>query len=187
MASKKFMYGIGQVKYDKFTIGYIEKGSFDLGGQKGEVTKIDAEQVPGTPVLVLPQSNGTISPTFNLIQLDYDNLHSVMGGHLHYAQEDSAKDNPIGWTAPSDIVVLQGPWQIDLVSGQSVLIPNALLQADLEGKLTLTETAKLSCQLEPMVPEDGGQPYGVFDTDKLPSEWSQHKLPAPTDDADSGQ
>ena len=52
------MYGIGAVKYKDFTIGYIEKNSFDLGGKKPEAAKIEAEQVQGAPVLVIPQSNG---------------------------------------------------------------------------------------------------------------------------------
>ena len=34
--NKNFMYGIGAVKYKDFTIGYIEKNSFDLGGKKPE-------------------------------------------------------------------------------------------------------------------------------------------------------
>ena len=182
--AKKFMYGVGEVKYRDFTIGYIEKDSFDLGGEKGEVTKIEAEQVPGTPVLVIPQSNGTISPTFNLIQLDYANLNAALGGYLHYASSDANKESPIGWTAPKSIVTLEGPWEIKLVSGQSILIPSALLQSDLEGKLTLTETAKVACQLEPMMPEDGGQPYGVFDSDNLPTEWASYSLPAADDDGD---
>lgn len=65
------MYGIGAVKYKDFIVGYIEKGSFDLGGQKPEAAKIEAEQVPGAPVLVIAQSNGSIAPTFNVIQMDY--------------------------------------------------------------------------------------------------------------------
>ena len=62
--NKNFMYGIGAVKYKDFTIGYIEKNSFDLGGKKPEAAKIEAEQVQGAPVLVIPQSNGGIAPTF---------------------------------------------------------------------------------------------------------------------------
>ena len=61
--NKNFMYGIGAVKYKDFTIGYIEKNSFDLGGKKPEAAKIEAEQVQGAPVLVIPQSNGGIAPT----------------------------------------------------------------------------------------------------------------------------
>lgn len=47
--NKNFMYGIGAVKYNDFVIGYIEKGSFDLNGQKAEAAKIEAEQAPGAP------------------------------------------------------------------------------------------------------------------------------------------
>lgn len=173
------MYGIGVVKFKDFIVGYIEKNSWDLGGKKPEVTKVDAEQVPGVPVLIIPQSNGTIAPTFNVIQLDYANLHKLLGGTLHYKAEDTEKATPVGWTAPSSVILMTGPWEIALVSGQSVLIPNATLLSDLGGKLTLTETAKIECGLEVAQPEDGSQPYGVFDTESIPSEWKTDlKLPA---------
>ena len=112
------MYGVGAVKYKDFVVGYIEKNSFDMGGQKPESAKIEAEQVPGTPVLIIPQSNGSIAPTFNVIQLNYENLHSLLGGTMHYKEEDSEKKTPIGWTAPTAAVLLTGPWEIALVSGQ---------------------------------------------------------------------
>ena len=80
--NKNFMYGIGAVKYNDFVIGYIEKGSFDLNGQKAEAAKIEAEQAPGAPVLIIPQSNGSIAPTFNVIQTDYKNLHAMLGGKI---------------------------------------------------------------------------------------------------------
>ena len=90
--NKNFMYGIGAVKYKDFTIGYIEKNSFDLGGKKPEAAKIEAEQVQGAPVLVIPQSNGGIAPTFNVIQMNYSNLHKLLGGSLHYKKEDCISD-----------------------------------------------------------------------------------------------
>ena len=114
------MYGIGAVKYKDFTIGYIEKNSFDLGGKKPEAAKIEAEQVQGAPVLVIPQSNGGIAPTFNVIQMNYSNLHKLLGGSLHYKKEDLEKKTPIGWTAPSEVLVMQGPWELSLVSGQMI-------------------------------------------------------------------
>ena len=175
--NKNFMYGIGAVKYKDFTIGYIEKNSFDLGGKKPEAAKIEAEQVQGAPVLVIPQSNGGIAPTFNVIQMNYSNLHKLLGGSLHYKKEDSEKKTPIGWTAPSEVLVMQGPWELSLVSGQSVLIPNATLLSNPAGKLTLTETSKIEVTLEVAMPEDGSQPYGVFDTEAIPDEWGQYKLP----------
>ena len=175
--NKNFMYGLGAVKYNDFVIGYIEKGSFDLNGQKPEAAKIEAEQAPGAPVLIIPQSNGSIAPTFNVIQTDYKNMHVLLGGTLHYAKEDSQK-NPTGWTAPQAALLMQGPFELALVSGRSILIPNGTLLSNLGGKLTLTETAKIECTLEVAMPEDGSQPYGVFDTGALPEEWAQHKLPA---------
>lgn len=176
--NKNFMYGIGAVKYNDFVIGYIEKGSFDLNGQKPEAAKIEAEQAPGAPVLIIPQSNGSIAPTFNVIQTDYKNLHALLGGTLHYAKEDSQKKNPIGWTAPQAALLMQGPFELALVSGRSILIPNGTLLSNLGGKLTLTETAKIECTLEVAMPADGSQPYGVFDTDALPDEWGEYRLPA---------
>ena len=113
------MYGIGAVKYKDFVVGYIEKGSFDLGGQKPEAAKIEAEQVPGAPVLVIAQSNGSIAPTFNVIQMDFDNLHKLLGGSLHYKKEDSEKKTPIGWTAPSTAMVMQGPGNLPLCPGRA--------------------------------------------------------------------
>lgn len=172
------MYGIGAVKYKDFVVGYIAKDSFDMGGVKPEATKIEAAQVPGVPVLVIPQSNGSIAPKFDVIQLDYENLHNLLGGTLHYKQGDTTKTAPVGWTAPTEAMVMSGPWRLDLVSGQSVLIPNATLLSDLGGKLTMTETSKIECELEVAAPEDGGKPYGVFNTDSIPSEWSEYKLPA---------
>lgn len=64
--NKKFMYGIGEVRFGEKTIGYIEKGSWDWGGTKPEKTDVEAEQVPTGPVLTLMQKNGTIAPTSTL-------------------------------------------------------------------------------------------------------------------------
>lgn len=174
--NKNFMFGIGAVKYKDFVVGYIEKGSIDLGGSKPESTKINAEQVPGTPVLVIPNQNGSIAPTFNVIQLNYENLHKLLGGTLRYKSGDQT--NAVGWTAPTSAMLMSGPWELELVSGQSILIPNGTLLSNLGGKLTLTDAAKVECTLEVAMPEDGGTPYGVYDTDALPEEWSSYKLPA---------
>lgn len=159
MASKKFIYGIAQVKFNSKPIGYIEKGSWDWGGTKPEVVDIEAEQVPDAPVLSIPQKNGQISPTFNLIQLDYENMKAVLGGELV-----GSTGNYTGWKAPSDLVEMRGPLEIDFVSGQTMKIPNGLIMANLGGKLTLTEVSKLECQLKVNKPDDGGAPYEINDS-----------------------
>lgn len=168
---KNFMYGLGALKYKGRPVGYVAKNSFDMGGTKPESTDIEAEQVPGTPVLVIPQSNGKIAPKFDLIQLNFESLQQFLGGTLHKEGETI-----VGWTAPAAAMVMDGPWELELVSGQSVLIPNATLLSDLAGKLTLTETAKIEVELKVSMPATAGvPPYGVFASASLPTEWSEEK------------
>ena len=163
------MYGIGAVKYKGTPVGYIAKNSFDMGGTKPESTDIEAEQVPGAPVLVIPQSNGKIAPKFDMIQLNFESLQQLLGGNLHKNGE-----KVVGWTAPRAAMVMEGPWELELVSGQSILIPNATLLSDLAGKLTLTETAKIEVELKVAMPSAAKvAPYGVFASDSLPDEWSE--------------
>lgn len=157
--NKNFMYGIGVIIFDKKTIGYIEKGSFDWGGTKPEKVDIEAEQVPDAPVLTLVTKNGSIAPTFNLIQLNYENLHLALGGTLVGTQGAYT-----GWKAPTDLVELRGECEIELKSGQTVTIPNATLMSNLAGKLTLSEVSKIECQLTVNKPTDGSAPYEINDT-----------------------
>ncbi|KAA6308138.1 hypothetical protein EZS27_040183, partial [termite gut metagenome] len=69
--SNEFMYGLDRFSLDGEDLGYIEEDSFDWGGTEGEVTPIHAAQVKGVPVLVIPKSNGSQKPTFDLIDLSY--------------------------------------------------------------------------------------------------------------------
>ena len=162
--NKNFIYGIGVVKFGEMQIGWIEKGSWDWGGTKPESVDVEAEQIPDAPVLTIPQKNGQVSPTFNIIQLDYKNIQAVMGGTLE--GEESA---PTGWNAPTELVQVSGLWTIEFVSGQTMTIPNGIILANLGGKLTLTEVSKLECQLKVNKPEDGSSPYKISDTKSNPA------------------
>lgn len=167
--NKDFMYGIGAVKYKGVAVGYIGKDSFDMGGTKPEAAKIEAEQVPGVPVLIIPQSNGKIAPKFDMIQLNFDSLKQFLGGAIH-----KKGGKTVGWTSPSEAMVMEGPWELKLVSGQSILIPNATLLSDLGGKLTLKETAKIEVELELSAPAmKDVPPYGIFESTEIPAEWSE--------------
>ena len=163
MSKNKFIYGIAAVKFKEKTVGYIEKGSWDWGGSKPESTDVEAEQVPDAPVLTLLQKNSQVSPSFNLIQLDYENLQAVLGGKLVETGQDPNK-KVTGWQAPSTLVELRGPWEIQFVSGQTMKIPNGTILASLGGKLTLTEVSKVECQLKVNKPENGGAPYEINDS-----------------------
>lgn len=157
MNKKDFLYGLSKMSFNSKEVGYIEKDSFEWGGTAPESVDVEAEQVPDAPVLVLAQKNGTIAPKFNMIQLNYDNLAAMLGG--------TATDT--GWKAPTDLVQLTGPCTIDTPSGKRISIPNAMLLANLDGKLTLTEVSKVACQLKVMKPADGSAPYEILD---IPSE-----------------
>ena len=115
--------------------------------------------MPDAPVLTLVQKNGQISPTFNLIQLDYENLHNVLGGELV-----GSEGNYTGWKAPTSLVEKIGKWTIQFVSGQTMTIPNGTILANLGGKLTLTEVSKVECQLKVNKPSDGSAPYEINNT-----------------------
>lgn len=156
--TKDFMYGIGKLTFNNFVIGYIEKGSFDFGGKEPESVDVEAEQVPDAPVLSLAQKNGTIEPTFNLIQLNYENLYQSLGGTL-----TGTSPNYTGWSAPTDLIDKNGECKIDLVSGQRITIPNGKLLANLSGKLTLTEVAKIAVKLKVQKPTDGSAPFSITD------------------------
>lgn len=152
------MYGIGKLTIGDFEVGYIEKGSFDFGGKEPESVDVEAEQVPDAPVLTLAQKNGTIEPSFNLIQLNYENIQQALGGTLVKTGETVT-----GWEAPSSLVDRSGMCVIDLVSGQRITIPNGKILANLSGKLTLTETAKIAIKLKIQKPADGSTPYTITD------------------------
>ena len=156
---KKFIYGLARLKKGNKTMGYIEKGSWNWGGTKSEPVDVDAEQVPNAPVLTLISKVGTISPTFNLIQLDYEAFYEVLGGELV-----GTAGNYTGWKAPTNVVLLTDEWSIDFVSGQTMTIPNGTILANLGGKLTISEVSKLECQLKINMPSDGGSPYEINDT-----------------------
>ena len=104
-----------------------------------------------------------------MIQLNFESLAQLLGGKLHKSGEKI-----VGWTAPRATIVMEGPWELKLVSGQCVLIPSATLLSDLAGKLTLTETAKIEVELKVTMPSAAKvPPYGVFASDSLPDEWKE--------------
>lgn len=151
------MYGLGAVKFKGTLMGYIEEDSFDWGGSPGEITEIKASQVKGAAVKALPKSNGTIKPTFDLIQLEFGSLVSILGGKLL----KDAEENVTGWEAPSEAVVVEGPLVIETDSGHRVTIPNGMFQGNISGPLSMSAVSKIKCTITPQKPSDGAGPYKI--------------------------
>ena len=170
----------------KIRLSCGERGSWDWGGSKPESVDVNAEQFPDAPVLTLLQSNGKNAPTFNLIQLDYENLQRALGGTL--IKSGSGQDARVtGWEAPSLLVDLSGEWEIEFASGQTMTIPNATIIANLGGKLTLTEVSKIECQLKINKPEEDGKgPYRIEDTDSLNSRAASQSAPVDSNSPSAG-
>lgn len=156
--SQDLMYGLDELKCNGLTLGYIKEDSFDWGGTAGEVTPIRAAQVKGYAIKNLPKSNGTVAPTFDLIQFNYENMVKVLGGRL--AKKAS---KVIGWVAPSKSVNIDGFFEIFTDSGQVIVIPAALVQGYIAGPLTMTETSTIKCTLNIDQPKGGGDPFAILD------------------------
>jgi hypothetical protein len=158
----KFLYGLNEFKFavsgTTASIGYIEKNSFDLGGQAGEVTEIHAAQVKGAPVLVFPKKNGSIKPSFDLIEINYANLTKLMGGSVI-----KTSNVDTGWSAPSTLTQVTGHAQIFTDSGHLIDVPNCSLVAHPKDKLDLEGVAKIHCELTPIQSAPGTAPYSISD------------------------
>lgn len=156
---QNLVYGLDELLFNGDSLGYIEEDSFDWGGAKGETTPIRAAQKKGYPIAYLPKSNGTVNPTFDLIQFDYKKMAEVMGGTVKTETGGKA----VGWSAPSNTVTVTGEFAIKTDSGQTITIPNAMISAYITGSLNLTSVSKIKCELNIMEPADGGAPFTISD------------------------
>lgn len=141
--NQDLMYGFEEYKFNGTSLGYVAEGSFDHGGKKPEYTAIRAAQVKGYAVKNIAKTNGTIAPTFDLIQFNYPNMAKTMGGRI---LTDGAK-KPIGWAAPSAAVLLSGYHEIFSDAGQVIVIPSGLVLGSIQGGLTLDDTSKLNLEI----------------------------------------
>jgi hypothetical protein len=163
--AQDFLFGLSQFLFlrdgdagDPVTLGYIEEDSFDLGGQAGETTEVNAAQVKGSPVLVLPKKNGSIKPAFDLIEIQYPALAKVMGGTCSGGQGTET-----GWNAPADLVQVKGHAQIITDSGHLIDIPAAQVTAYPTDKLSLSNVAKIHVELTPVQSAPNAAPYSISD------------------------
>lgn len=148
---KRFIYGLSSFSLNDTILGYIEKDSYDWGGSEPETVDVNAEQVPGQPVLVLLQKNGTVEPQFNLIQLDAANMAAVLGGTVTNGK----------WSAPTTLTQISGKVKIVTVSGHTIEMPSVTVAANITGKLALSEVSKVQVKLKVALPADGSAPITI--------------------------
>ncbi len=149
MAHDGFLYGLSLLKFKGVEIGYIDDDGVDWGGSAPETNKVYAAQKPQAPVKVLKKNNGENELSFNLIELKHANVQAVYGGTV------------VGdkYSAPSEIVNLEGPVEITTADGTKIEIPKCSMVSLFKGKLKHMEVFKIECKLTMMAPDGGGSPF----------------------------
>ena len=148
-----FMYGLDSFIFNKKELGYISEEGLAWGGDKPEKVKINAAQVKTGPVKVITKNSGSQLITFKLIQLIATNCKDVMGG-------EAAADG--SYTPPAKLVDLEGEADIKCDSGHTIRVFKGSLSAKPSGNINGSELLAFECELEMLVPADGGAPYKIF-------------------------
>lgn len=148
-----FMYGLDSFTFAKKELGYISEEGLTWGGDKPEKVKINAAQIKSGPVKVITKNSGSQLITFKLIQLLGANCKDVMGGEV---AEDGS------YTPPAKLTDLEGQADILCDSGHTIRVFKGSLSAKPAGNINGSEVLALECEMEMLVPDDGGAPYKIF-------------------------
>lgn len=155
-----FMYGLLSVKIGEQVVGYIEENSFAWNGSEGEITEVYAAQVHSAAVHAIPKKNGTIAPSFDLIEMDYKALALVLGGET--IPKDPSSGEVTGWKAPTSLIQVVNAVEIKTDSSHKISIPKALITAYIDGNLNLDSVSKIKVKLKVLQPDTkSAAPYTI--------------------------
>lgn len=149
-----YLYGLKALLFDSRSLGLIDEEGLDWGGDEPETVKVWSAQKRAAPVKEIPSSPGTNEIAFDLIHLQPDNLVQVAGG--------TVSKNGKKWNAPSRVITLEGPVQIQSADGAVTDVVKASLIAYPRGKFNYQEVMKMHCVLTFLTPDDEETaPYSV--------------------------
>ena len=141
-----YLYGLKALLFDSRPLGLIDEEGLDWGGDEPETVKVWSAQKRAAP--------GTNEIAFDLIHLQPDNLVQVAGG--------TVSKNGKKWNAPSRVITLEGPVQIQSADGAVTDVVKASLIAYPRGKFNYQEVMKMHCVLTFLTPDDEETaPYSV--------------------------
>lgn len=161
MPNDGFMYGLDVFTFKTKELGYISEEGLAWGGDKPEKVKINAAQVKTGPVKVITKNSGSQLISFKLIQLLGENCKVVMGGEV-------AADG--SYTPPVKLSDLEGQADIKCDSGHTIRVYKGSLSAKPAGNINGSEVLALECEMEMLVPDDGGPLYKIFAPGVTPSD-----------------
>lgn len=160
MSSKKsqahdgHIHGVEELEFNGKVVGLIAEDGIGVGGDEPSNIKIYSAQKRTAPAVVLQDNPGSTEFTFQLIQLNPDNLIATLGGKL------------VGnkWHAPSQTPNAVGALRILTKAGVSLEVPKAKLTAMLRGNFKHSELVRIECKLELLAPDGDASPM-VIDFD----------------------
>jgi len=136
------------------TIGNISEEGVDWGGDKPTYNKLVAAQKRNGIVKKVLSNPGSDILTFQMIQLNAQNMVNVAGG------------TAVGevWNAPSKKVLITGPASIKTGTGQSIVFKEVALGAEVRGKLGNSGNLYMDCEAEMISPSDDSSPFSIEPT-----------------------
>lgn len=138
------VYGIGKLKFNNKEIGWISQDGLSPKGEAKQTTAIYAAQVHDGPVDEITSNPGTTAFGFKLIQLTPEKCKDVLGGTV------SATDG--AYEPPADFKDLEGPFEVECVSGHKIEIPRAKISGELADAVNMNGTLSYDCTVKCLKP-----------------------------------
>ena len=147
------VYGLHQFSFANEVIGLISDDSIDWGGDDRSTNKVWAAQKRNAPVKEITSTPGTNELTCDLIELKPAELKKVLGGTV----DASGKK----WSAPSALIVKEGPAEIITADGAKISIAKASLVAKPQGKFGYDDVFKIHITISILAPDGDIAPYEI--------------------------
>lgn len=144
------IYGIGKLKFNNKEIGWISQEGLSPKGEAKQTTPIFAAQVHDGPVDEITSNPGSIAFGFKLIQLKPEICKELFGGTI--GTQDGAYEPPV------EFEDLEGPFEVECVSGHKIDIPRAKMSGELADSINMSGVLSYDCTVKCLKPLDKDTP-----------------------------
>lgn len=153
--NKGLVYGIGELTFMGKKIGWISQEGLTAKGDAKQTTPIYAAQVHDGPVEEITSNPGTTAFGFKLIQLQPEMCKDLFGGTV--AAADGA------YEPPTEFKDLEGPFEVECVSGHKISIPRARMSGALADSINMSGVLSYDCTVTCLKPlEEGKARYRII-------------------------
>lgn len=153
------IYGVKALKYNGTALGLISEDGMQPGGDAPSKTRVWAAQKRNAPFAVIKTTPGTKMWTFTLIELLAANMVQVMGG---------TADAQGNYTPPTDDKDIEGVFDIECTSGETIRIYNGVLTCNFANGINFSSVLGISCELEMQDAGEGKPAFKMFAAGQTP-------------------